>query len=63
MALVCAGCGLYVQPQVAVADQTITCPVCGHIEPMRILPLFVVTGASGVGKTAIVPPLHRCLTQ
>jgi broad-specificity NMP kinase len=30
---------------------------------MQILPLFIVTGASGTGKTAIVEPLQRLLPE
>ncbi|MFG2044184.1 hypothetical protein [Dactylosporangium sp. NPDC048998] len=33
------------------------CPDCGAAEPARRLPLFVVTGASGSGKTAVFPHL------
>ena len=63
MALVCSNCGMYIQPQVMVDEQSIRCPICGHVEAMRILPLFVVTGASGVGKTTIAAHLRRCLPQ
>ncbi|MFN8496072.1 MAG: hypothetical protein U0350_51245 [Caldilineaceae bacterium] len=61
MAIVCQGCGGYIQPAVDVATQAVRCPVCAYMEPMRILPLFIVTGASGVGKTAVVPVLRRLL--
>ena len=61
MAIVCNGCGGYVQPVVNVAAQAVRCPACAHVEPMRIGPLFIVTGASGVGKTAVVPVLRRLL--
>jgi hypothetical protein len=30
---------------------------------MRLLPLFIVTGASGAGKTAVVPELRRLLPE
>jgi hypothetical protein len=61
MAVVCSGCGAYIQPVVDVAAQTSLCPECGHPAAMRILPLFIVTGASGVGKTAVVGELRRLL--
>lgn len=61
MALVCTACGGYVRPVADKDAQTIRCPECGWIEPMRILPLFIVTGASGVGKSAVVPELRRLL--
>ncbi|MCX6046384.1 MAG: hypothetical protein NT075_14860 [Chloroflexi bacterium] len=44
-----------------VLAQSIRCPECQHEEAMRILPLFIVTGASGVGKTAVVPALRQLL--
>jgi hypothetical protein len=61
MAVVCPGCGAYTQPVVDVAAQASLCPACGHQAPVRILPLFIVTGASGVGKTAVVGELRRLL--
>src|SRR4051812_35126649 len=50
----CDACGQY-RP-----DKTIdpsgpfaVCPECGHRNPFRQLPLFIVAGASGAGKTAL----------
>ena len=37
------------------------CPRCGAVEPLPAHPLFVVTGASGAGKTSVVEPLRRRL--
>jgi len=37
------------------------CPRCGTREPVPDFPLFVVTGASGTGKTTITEPLRRTL--
>lgn len=58
MALVCRGCGGYVQPVVSVAAQTMRCPACDPSEPQRIVPYWIVIGASGVGKTTVVELLH-----
>ena len=61
MAIVCNGCGAYIRPAVNVEQQSIRCRQCQAVTPMQVLPLFIVTGASGVGKTAVVPVLRRLL--
>jgi hypothetical protein len=54
---VCARCGLYVEEkEIRKQSGTVAlavCPHCGHGQPFRRLPLFVLTGASGAGKTAV----------
>jgi hypothetical protein len=42
-------------------DARAVCPVCGASEQARRLPLFVVTGASGSGKTTVFPHLVAAL--
>jgi hypothetical protein len=54
---VCPGCGEYtvekrVEP-VYHATAVAICPTCGHRHPFRRQPLFIVTGASGTGKTTV----------
>jgi hypothetical protein len=44
-------------------EETIRCTECNHEETMRFLPLFIVTGASGVGKTTVVPELRKLLPE
>lgn len=61
MAIVCSACGAWTKPVVDHEEKTACCTECGHIEPRRFGPLFIVTGASGVGKTAVVPELQRLL--
>jgi hypothetical protein len=40
------------------------CPACGGLDKAgAVEPLFVVTGASGAGKTAILAPLARLLAR
>jgi hypothetical protein len=39
------------------------CPACGASESARRLPLFVVTGASGSGKTTVYPHLVATLRE
>lgn len=52
---VCQRCGAFNADAPVSADEpgwaVVTCPVCGHGTRLRQLPLFVVTGASGAGKT------------
>jgi len=64
---VCYGCGRYnsdklIQSNDADKDNTwafAICPSCGYKHPFRKLPLFVVCGASGTGKTAVCSILAR----
>lgn len=53
----CPSCGNYDHDK-TVADNTIACPKCGHTWNFLKLPLFVVTGASGVGKSTTVQALQ-----
>jgi hypothetical protein len=41
--------------------QLLRCPRCGARQPLPAVPLFVVTGASGTGKTTIAGPLRARL--
>ncbi len=56
---VCPRCGLYAQDkEIEPQDDSVgigvaICPHCGYRHPFRRLPLFVLTGASGAGKTAV----------
>lgn len=45
------------------AGEQAICSSCGWTEPARREPLFVVTGASGSGKTAIFPLLANALPE
>lgn len=63
MALVCNSCGAWMKPIVDFAAQTAQCPECQFTESRQFLPLFIVTGASGVGKTTIVPELQKRLPE
>lgn len=47
---ICPRCGNYAWDK-RVAGTTIECPKCGHRWPFRKLPLFLLSGCSGVGKT------------
>jgi hypothetical protein len=49
--LICQACGEW-ETDRPVIDQSIVC-TCGHRRPIHILPMFVLTGASGAGKTTV----------
>jgi hypothetical protein len=58
--LFCMNCG----PGVAVERRdgaVLRCPRCGDEQQVPDLPLFVVTGASGIGKSTVTGPLRRQL--
>jgi hypothetical protein len=42
---------------------TFICARCGRTDTRQVRPLLIVTGASGVGKTSIIPHLQRELTE
>lgn len=54
---ICPRCGNYDWDKTVDGDK-ITCPKCGHSWDFLKLPLFIVTGASGVGKTTTVQALQ-----
>lgn len=47
---ICPRCGNYEWDK-RVTGITIECPKCGHTWPFQKLPLFILSGCSGVGKT------------
>jgi hypothetical protein len=59
--MICAGCAAWMRPITDKQAQTIACPDCGQVAGYRFMPLFIVTGPSGVGKTTIVPHLQALL--
>lgn len=58
MVEICPKCGNF-SPDKTVKDNTIACPKCGHNWGFLRLPLFIVTGASGVGKSTTVHTLQQ----
>ena len=63
---VCPGCGQYsAEKAIDSTGPFALCPVCGHRQPFRQLPLFVITGASGTGKSAVclelAPQMPECV--
>ncbi len=49
----CPDCGASWDDPVVSGDE-VSCPRCGHTERFRKVPLLVVGGASGVGKSAVL---------
>ena len=59
---VCYACGLYRADKIVEQSEQpgyadAICPVCGHRHRFRQLPLLIVTGASGAGKSTICQQL------
>ena len=51
---VCPGCGEYSDKNAVVDNPTrAVCQSCSHEHEFKLLPLYVVTGASGSGKTTV----------
>jgi hypothetical protein len=62
MPLVCPKCGAYTLNNTERNPNTTTCSACGQSAPANIFPLFIITGASGSGKSTVVAEL-RCQLQ
>lgn len=64
---VCIGCGAYrADKQIEVAggvEAVAVCPECGQRHSFLRQPLFVLTGASGAGKTAVSHQLTRQIRE
>jgi hypothetical protein len=59
MPLICPKCGAYALNNTERNPDVTTCSACGQSTPANIFPLFIVTGASGSGKSTVVAEL-RC---
>jgi hypothetical protein len=68
---VCEKCGMYNPAKTVLpADGSSThyiayavCPTCGHQHTFKQLPLFIVCGASGTGKTTLLQQLSTEVTE
>lgn len=60
---VCPGCGEYNDARQILPGGIARCNTCGHDHSYVKLPLFVVTGASGTGKTSALLRLHSRLPE
>jgi len=61
---VCPQCGLYSEnKRIDPTGPDAICPSCGHRQRFRRLPLFILTGASATGKTAICRGLVDLLPE
>ena len=61
---VCFQCGMYhADKQIDPSGPYAICPECGYKHPFRQLPLLIVSGASGAGKTTICQQLTGRVMQ
>lgn len=61
---VCPGCGVYdAERTVPEGEAVAICRHCGQRQPFLRLPLFVLTGASGAGKSAVALLLPALLPE
>ncbi len=62
-AIFCLACGPQAVLERDPAAPLLRCVSCGALTEVPVLPLFVLTGASGAGKTTVTVPLRRLLPQ
>ena len=61
---VCYQCGQYhADKEIDPDEPAAICPECGYRHPFRMLPLMVVGGASGAGKSSVLQKLTGKFTQ
>jgi DNA-directed RNA polymerase subunit RPC12/RpoP len=61
---VCYHCGLYrADKRIDPAGPYAICPECGHKHLFRRLPLFIVSGASGTGKSTVCQTLAGIIQE
>ncbi|MFZ5986004.1 MAG: AAA family ATPase [Bacillota bacterium] len=61
---VCSKCGLYHDDKIIEPEGPFAvCPSCGHKHRFKQLPLFIVTGASGAGKSTICLELSSVMPE
>ena len=61
----CSFCGIQAVRRIELADEqgVFRCTNCGDTTVRNVLPMVVVTGASGVGKSSVIQPLQTKLTD
>ncbi len=60
----CPGCGIYrADKSIDPSGPFAVCPECGYPTPFRRLPLLIVAGASGAGKTTVCQRLTGQISQ
>jgi AAA domain len=61
---VCPNCGEYsVEKRIDISGPYAVCPHCHHAHPFLMQPLFLISGASGTGKTTVCLSLVSMLKE
>lgn len=56
----CKNCGRYsANKTISESGDQLICNLCGYTQPIKRLPLFIITGASGVGKSTVSRELFK----
>lgn len=64
MFYVCGGCGAYTPEKIIQGEGSeMRCPSCGFVSPILRAPLFLLTGASGAGKSTVAAALFARKTR
>lgn len=58
MISICSNCGNHEWDK-EVTGNKIKCPKCGYIWEFKKLPLYILTGCSGIGKTTAAQELQK----
>ena len=55
---VCQNCGMWRRDKIVDPTGPVAiCPECGHRHPFKMLPLLIVSGAGGAGKSSVCQAL------
>ncbi|MGL4738208.1 MAG: hypothetical protein ACRCW2_12225 [Cellulosilyticaceae bacterium] len=61
---ICPECGAYrIDKIIDISKNEAICPICGYAYVFKRLPLFIITGASGAGKSSIGLELTKTMNE